>query len=140
VQLDAGALLALKGTDVDGESIHLGALAETGKPTAVIFWQTWCAPCLRETPRLAKAAKEWGDRITFVGVVPGPDSSVREDEVRRLAEEHALPYPQVRDRELAWSKAFQVQGTPTIFVLDREGHVLFSGHRSPGDWGAFLTP
>ena len=140
VELDPVALLALRGDDLDGNAVHLGSLVDAGKPAAVIFWQTWCESCLEEAPRLAKDARAWGDRIAFVGVVPGPDDVVRESEVRRVAAEHALPYRQVRDRDLAWTKAFRVQGTPVVVVIDGEGRVLFRGHGAPSDWGAFLLP
>ena len=139
VPLDAPALLALHGTDIDGRAVDLGALAGAGKPVAVIFWQTWCKSCLEEAPRLARDAKAYGDRIAFLGVVPGPDDAVDEDEVRRLATKFGLPYPEVRDRDLVWTKAFAITGTPTLLLLDAKGRTLYRGHRPPADWGALLA-
>ncbi len=140
VSLDPGALLALDGADLDGNVVALRSLVNEGKPAAVIFWQTWCKPCLAKTPQLAADARTWGDRIAFVGVVSGGDSTVREDEVKRIVSEHSVPYPQVRDRDLSWARAFGIEGTPTIVVIDGEGAVRYRGNQLPPDWGAVLRP
>ena len=68
-------------------------------------------------------------------MIPGPDDLVDEQEVGRVAERFAMPYPQVRDRELDLSKTFGVDGTPTIVVVAPGGEVLYHGHHAP-DWDA----
>jgi thiol-disulfide isomerase/thioredoxin len=121
-------------TDMDGQRIDLGATAAAGKSTAFVFWQTWCASCIREAPELARIARLRSDSVQFVGVIPGPDDDVDEDEVRRLVAKFDLPYPQVRDRDLVLSDRFEVKGTPTIVVLDPTGVVRYVGNEPPEVW------
>ena len=39
-----------------------------GKVTVINFWGTWCAPVMREMPRLDAVAKRYGDQIAVVAV------------------------------------------------------------------------
>ena len=131
---DAGLALVL--TDMDGRAHDLDATLREGRPVALVFWQTWCASCIREAPELASAARAYGEDILFLGVVPGTDEYVDDGEVEEMAAELGLPYPQVRDRDLALSRRYGVEGTPTIVVLGAGGRILYDDHRPPADWSA----
>jgi thiol-disulfide isomerase/thioredoxin len=59
---------ALRLRALDGGRVDLAALR--GRPVVVNFWATWCEPCVREFPLLAKAAADHrGDRLAVVGVL-----------------------------------------------------------------------
>jgi thiol-disulfide isomerase/thioredoxin len=118
--------------DMDGTSYRLAA----GREVALVFWQTWCESCLREGPGIAAAARELEGEVDFFGVVPGPDDVVDDAEVRRVAEELGSTYPQVRDRDLALTRRFGVNGTPTIVVIGSDGAVRHHGHEPPSSWVA----
>jgi cytochrome c biogenesis protein CcmG/thiol:disulfide interchange protein DsbE len=123
----------------DGRSVDLDAEMRAGRTVVLVFWQTWCGPCLAEAPHLAQAARDHADELAFVGVVPGPAGTVDEDELARVVKRLGLPYPQVRDTDLAWSRAFAIQGTPTIVALRADGSAGWTGHRAPADWRALLA-
>jgi thiol-disulfide isomerase/thioredoxin len=133
---DAGevAFVDMAFVDMDGTRHELGASLGAGREVALVFWQTWCASCLREGPALARAARQLEGRVDFFGVVPGPDDLVDDDEVRRTATELGSPYPQVRDRDLALTRRFQVDGTPTIVVIGSDGNIRHHGHGPPSEW------
>ncbi|MDA1263887.1 MAG: hypothetical protein O2816_02270 [Planctomycetota bacterium] len=84
------------------------------------------------------AHERHGDRIAIVGVVSGPDSSVDEAKLVSLIGKLGLTYPQVRDRELTLTHAFDVDATPTIVVLDASGRLIERGHELP-DFDAVLA-
>ena len=130
-----GPALPAQVVDMDGGS-HALADRAAGRPVALVFWQVWCASCRAEAPELARAAAEHGGRIEFLGVVPGPDTLVDDAKVRETAASWGLPYPSVRDRDLALTNALGVEGTPTIIVLGEDQRVLYRGHEPPPDWGA----
>jgi thiol-disulfide isomerase/thioredoxin len=60
-----------------GETVTLDQIAE-GKPMVVNIWATWCPPCIREMPLLAKAQKAYPD-IRFVFVNQGEHSETVTD-------------------------------------------------------------
>ncbi|KDO32836.1 hypothetical protein SPRG_02529 [Saprolegnia parasitica CBS 223.65] len=100
-----------------------------GKKVLLYFSAHWCGPCRGFTPTLAtyytKLQKQLNFEIVFV-------SSDSDDEA--FAEYFgsmpwlALPYAE-RDRKEALSTKFNVQGIPTLVVLDEEGAVITTNAR-----------
>ncbi|HTF89310.1 MAG TPA: TlpA disulfide reductase family protein [Planctomycetota bacterium] len=125
---------SMRATAIDGKTVDLAAALESGRTVVLVFWQTWCASCLAEAPDLATAARAHPDEIMFVGIVPGPDGTVDEAKLESLVQRFGLPYAQVRDRDLAWSQAFTVTGTPTLIALRADGTAGWRDHRPPADW------
>lgn len=124
-------------TDMDGAELDIDALLAEGRNVVFVFWQTWCAPCKREAPHLAEAARAYTESLRFVGVVSGADRDVDETKVRKYVEKYALPYPQVRDRDLALVHRYEVKGTPTILILGPGREILYRGSTPPEDWAAY---
>jgi thiol-disulfide isomerase/thioredoxin len=115
-------------TDLDGAEHALLAADSAG--TVLVFWQPWCGSCLAEAPVLASAARanvDW----RFFGVVSGADGDVRDYEVSRVALEHGISYPTLRDRDLSLCEGFDVRSTPTLIVLSPDGRVLHRGEHLP---------
>lgn len=125
-------------TDMDGAELDIDALLAEGLNVVFVFWQTWCGPCKREAPHLAEAARAHTESLRFVGVVSGTDRDVDETKVRKYVEKFALPYPQVRDRDLALVHRYEVKGTPTILILGPGREILYRGSTPPEDWAAFV--
>lgn len=121
---------------LDGVEYDLGQSFAAERAVALVFWQTWCAACLREGPELAAAAGRLAGSIDFYGVVTGPDDVVDEDAVRNTAHKLGLPYPQVRDRSAALARHFGVRGTPTIVVIKPTGEISYNGHELPAAWSS----
>jgi peroxiredoxin len=48
-----------------------------GKPIALVFWGTWCAPCIPEMITLAKLQKRFGDKVQIIGVSNDNEQKIR---------------------------------------------------------------
>jgi thiol-disulfide isomerase/thioredoxin len=121
-------------TAFDGRTVDLARELAADRTVVLVFWQTWCASCLGEAPRLREAARAHADELVFVGVVSGPDSAVDEAELKRVVTRLDLPYPELRDRDGAWSKAFGVTATPTLVALRPDGSEGWRAQHAPADW------
>lgn len=58
------------------------------KPFLLFFWATWCVPCTRDLPELAKLDQRFGDNVMFVGVAL--DSPSIRERVQEISAKNGL--------------------------------------------------
>lgn len=103
---------------LDGGSAKLSAM--TGRPMVVNLWATWCPPCRREMPVLAKAQAERGD-VTFAFVNQGEsESQIRE----YLHESHLQLGNVLIDPFSSVSQESGSRGLPTTLFFDADGRLV----------------
>jgi cytochrome c biogenesis protein CcmG, thiol:disulfide interchange protein DsbE len=97
---------------LDGGTLDLAALR--GRPVVVNFWATWCEPCVREFPLLARAAAgHRAERLAVVGVLVQD----RPDAARAFVRQHGGGWPMGVDADRRTADAWGVVGLPhTVFV------------------------
>ena len=119
-----GAFPPVSISTIDGRSFDAATVA--GRPVLVTFWSTTCVVCLREMPDLEALYRRLSPRGFEVIAVSMPWDPP--DEVVRLAQARALPYPVALDVTGAVAKAFgDVSVTPTHVLIDPAGEVAFHG-------------
>lgn len=91
-----------------------------GTPVVVNFWASWCEPCLEEGPHLAAAAREFGDRVQFLGVDIMDDRASAQFFIRQFN----WPYPSVFDPLGAIQSSFGFLGQPVTVFYDRDGETV----------------
>ncbi len=119
-----------------------------GKVTVIDFWATWCPPCRKIIPDLARLQEQYGDKLQIVGLTryygygweytgregdelmgkrvgsrDEPLTPERELEINRIFHKGVLNYPIVFTGKKVAGDVFGVRGIPTVFVVDREGIV-----------------
>jgi thiol-disulfide isomerase/thioredoxin len=106
------------GADVPGADVRGGAVL------VVNVWGSWCAPCRREAPVLAKAALTYRERgVRFLGLLS------RDKPAAALAFNRAfnVPYPSLQDPggrlQLRFADSLPGQAVPNTWVIDRDGRV-----------------
>lgn len=93
-----------------------------GKALLVIFFATWCAPCLQEVPNLIKLQKEFGkDKFSVLALsVDQGGRSV----VQKLIKKYSINYP-VLMANSETGKAFGgVRSIPVSFLINKEGNLV----------------
>ena len=92
-----------------------------GVPTVLIFWTTWCPYCLRQTPVLVEAHRQWSQQgIQFVGI----DVKEERGAVEPYVAEHGIAYPILLDADGAIASAYAVPGYPTTYFLDANNRIV----------------
>ena len=111
---------AVSFVDLTGNTVNLSEF--TGKIVLVNLWATWCEPCLREMPSLARMQLRLGDKITVVAVSEDRGGSKTvEPFIDKLELKSIKTY---LDPKSTAERAFKVQGLPTSFLIDRQGRIL----------------
>jgi cytochrome c biogenesis protein CcmG/thiol:disulfide interchange protein DsbE len=86
----------------------------------VNFWASWCGPYRTEAPILEAAWRRYrDDGVVFIGV-----SWVDTDsEAKKFLEDFGITYPNGLDVGTKIAQAYQIEGIPETFFIDRQGNV-----------------
>jgi thiol-disulfide isomerase/thioredoxin len=90
-----------------------------GRPAIVVFWASWCGPCVREAPALERFSRSPAGHGRMVGV----DWSDGLSGARSFIRHYSWTFPNVRDSEGTVGNAYHLTGLPTTFVLDGHGRI-----------------
>lgn len=95
------------------------------KPTIVLFWATWCPFCKALMPHLQSILDEYGGSVRVVSL------NFREDgDPAAYLADNGFQFellPNAEDVAEAWN----VKGTPYLFLARPDGHVVFSIREIP---------
>jgi thiol-disulfide isomerase/thioredoxin len=115
----------IEGEDIDGRPMRLSDYR--GKVVVLVFWGTWCAPCRGLIPKEKALVERLKDRpFALLGVNSDSDrgklrAAVAEEGISwRSWWDGGSPHGPVSNR-------WDVNGWPTIIVLDKAGVIRFKG-------------
>ncbi len=114
------SLSALQLEGMDGAAASVGHY--TGKPVVLNLWATWCPPCRREMPILAKAQADYPG-VVFLMVNQGEQAPT----VQRFLEQQGLKFNHVLLDPLSEAmQTFGSRGLPTTLFFDAQGKLVDS--------------
>lgn len=90
-----------------------------GTPVVVNFWASWCDPCRREAPELARFARERPGGARLVGV----DYQDRRKDALAFVREFNFQFSIVRDPDGKLGDRYGIPGLPTTYVIDTQGRI-----------------
>jgi thiol-disulfide isomerase/thioredoxin len=90
-----------------------------GRPAVVVFWASWCGPCVREAPALERFAQSAAGHGRMVGVDWSDELSGARSFIRR----YSWTFPNLRDSEGLVGNRYRMTGLPTTFVIDARGRI-----------------
>jgi len=115
-----------------GQKVVLEKLLEQG-PLVISFWATWCHPCQEELQHLQNYYQVYADSgIGFLAV--SIDEARNRQKVSSLLAGKKITLPVALDPEQEAMKAFGLTDVPGLFLLDRQGNIIYRhlGYK-PGD-------
>jgi len=92
----------------------------------LVFWATWCVPCVEEVPRLKAIYERYSAQgFEILGVVVAMNQT--EEGVRTFVGKHNMPYPILWDGDLKVMNRYRVDSIPQNFLIDRDGIIRYTG-------------
>lgn len=119
-------------SDTTGKVTKLSDLK--GKIVMIHFWSATCPFVARYEERIQQITKDYVDKGV---IVLGIDSNVNEtqDQIQKVASERNVNYPILIDKGNSIADQFGALTTPHVFLIDREGKLIYEGSVDDQGWG-----
>lgn len=106
--------------DLDHKRVSLAEVYNK-KTVLLVFWGTWCGPCVAEIPML----KEWRDKypkdkFEIISVA----TTSPEEKVREIIKEKEMNWIHILNEEKI-NQQYHVKWYPTMFVINQKGDFAF---------------
>lgn len=112
---------------VDGKRFKLSDYR--GKIVVLIFWGTWCGPCMAEVPHEREMAEKYKDKpVALLGVDCDEDRA----KALEVMKKEGITWPNWYDGEPGEgpiAKAYHIRAYPTVMVIDAEGKIRLRNGR-----------
>jgi cytochrome c biogenesis protein CcmG, thiol:disulfide interchange protein DsbE len=119
---------------LEGQSLNVQTLAQTGKITVISFWATWCSPCKKELDAISEYYEEWQKKYNMELVAISTDDARSAAKVPGVVQTKGWKYRILLDSNKELSIAANIQSVPYTLLLDQKGNIVYEhiGY-APGD-------
>jgi thiol-disulfide isomerase/thioredoxin len=133
------------GKDLDGKPLKLSE--SRGKVTLLVFWATWCGPCMAMVPHERALVERYaGKPFVLVGangdVLPEPDFKLTDadgkvidnsERVKATIEKQKITWRSFRNAQFNVGTEWNVRAWPTVFLIDHRGILRGKWKGDPGE-------
>lgn len=108
-------------TTIDGKSYQMSELK--GKTVLLVFFATWCAPCMKELPQIEKEIWEVYKSKDFMLIALGREHSM--EEIVKFNKKKGFTFPIGPDPERKIYSQFFSYYIPRNVLVSKEGKIIF---------------
>ena len=118
---------AVKVENMKNETVDTKVLVDGKTPMIISFWSTTCKPCIRELDTINELLPDWLDEVKFRVVAVSTDDARFTAKARSMAEGRGWgDFTLLFDKNQAFMRAMNVTLTPQVFVVDKDGKIVYS--------------
>lgn len=116
--------LSLK--DMDGNTVNVKDLADSGKITIFSFWATWCGPCKKELKNIFEILEDWEEDYNVKLVAVCTDNSRNTVKVKPFVNGQGWTFPVIMDTNQDFQRAMNAPNIPFTVVVDGKGNIVYT--------------
>lgn len=107
--------------NLEGDQLTSAKL--NGKFVLLNFWATWCTTCKAEMPVVNQLHKEYGDKITIIGVLY--EKPLDNEVLKKFMDQYNMRFVVVNSEDnMRLSKNIGLTGVPEFYLYSKEGKLL----------------
>ncbi|HEX7064660.1 MAG TPA: TlpA disulfide reductase family protein [Bacillales bacterium] len=116
-------------TSLSGKTYSLSEAR--GQPIVLNFWNSWCSPCKKETPELARLYSQYKGQFQLYGINVTADDSL--GAVKLFVEDYGINYPVLLDKSGNVSEMYNVHSRPVTYLISSDGIIVdkIRGYEGP---------
>ena len=111
--------------DWNGKEVSLESLK--GKIVVIDFWATWCGPCIASMPGIQKAQEKLAGRddVQFLFIDTKESGDNKLENAKEFMKKKNYAFYVLMDNDNKMANAFDVNGIPVKFIIDKKGNIRF---------------
>ncbi|MBK7937068.1 MAG: TlpA family protein disulfide reductase [Lewinellaceae bacterium] len=119
---------------LEGQSLNVQTLSQSGKITVISFWATWCSPCKKELDAIKDYYADWKKNYDMELIAVSVDDPRTAAKIPAMVQEKGWEYRILVDSNKEFQQAANVSSVPFTLLLDQSGNIVFEhvGY-APGD-------
>lgn len=103
-----------------GQAGHVSLAAYAGHPVIVNFFASWCVPCRKETPLMARFYRSAHGNVDVIGI----DTNDSQTAAIKFASSARVTYPVAFDPAARTAGSFGVVAIPQTFFLNAQHRIV----------------
>ena len=120
--------------DMHGKKVDTKPFNNGGKPFFILFWATWCKPCLQEMKAIHDVYDDWQDEYGIKVIAVTVDDSRSSKKVAPFVKGRGWKFDIYIDENSNFKRAMNVNNPPHSFLVDGKGNVVWQHNGyAPGD-------
>lgn len=112
--------------DIKGKKYTFDKFIGDKKLGLIIFWASWCGPCIREIPLLQELYRQYGSNVSFVSLTVDTNKKDWENAAEKYPVEwynlSGFPESNTKVRDV-----FGINAVPVFLLVDKSGNILEDG-------------
>ena len=110
---------------LDGVAVSSAEVIEDTVPVLLVFWATYCKPCIKELDAINDIIMDWEEEIEFRIICISVDDSRSALSVKPMVNSRGWEFEFYLDANQDFKRLMNVTAPPHSFIINRDGEVVY---------------